>query len=90
MTKEFEMNKLRKKWRDKLVEKICELVEPAEALQELIKEHPDYSFLREDAIQVLRGNDGGSRYISGDVGLALSRLFDLLKISRDTDQNEGN
>lgn len=88
MTKEFDVDKLRKKWRDELVERLCKLVEPTEALQELIREHPDYLFLREDVIQVLRGKDGASPYISGDVGLELSRLFDLLKLSRDTNQND--
>ena len=87
MTEEFDMDNLRKKWRDELVEGLCKLVEPAEALQELIKEHPDYLFLREDVIQVLRENDGARRYISGNVGLELSKLFDLLKLSRDADQN---
>ena len=88
MTEEFDMDNFRKKWRDELVEGLCKLVEPAEALQVLIKEHPDYSFLREDVIQVLRGNDGARRYISGNVGLELSKLFDLLKLSRDAIQND--
>lgn len=73
------MNKLRKEWRDKLVEELRELINPAKILHEHCKEHPDISYLLEDVIQVLQGYDGGRSYISGNEGLELSRLHGLLQ-----------
>lgn len=73
------MENERKQWQGKLKEKLSELIEPAKAIHELMKEHPDNSFLLEDVKQVLKGNDGARSYIPANEGLELLRLYELLQ-----------
>ena len=54
------MDNERKQWREALRKELSELIQPAKIIHELMKEHPDNSFLQEDVKQVLKGNDGAS------------------------------
>lgn len=65
------MDNERKQWQKKLREKLSDFVEPAKSIHELMKEHPNNSFLLEDVKQVLKGNDGVRSYIFANEGLEL-------------------
>lgn len=78
-SKEFDMDNLRKEWREKLVKELSGLIEPAKILHELSIKHPDISYLLDDVIQVLQGNDGARSYLSAHVSLDLFRLYGLLQ-----------
>ena len=73
------MDNERKQWRQELRKKLSELVVPAKDINQLGIDHPNTPDLLEDVIRVLRGNDGGSPYISGNESLELFRLYGLLQ-----------
>ena len=73
------MDNERKLWRQELRRKLSELVDPAKEINQLGINHPNTSDLLEDVIRVLRGNDGGSSYISANESLELFRLYGLLQ-----------
>jgi hypothetical protein len=75
----LKMDNERKQWREELRRKLSELVETAKVIHELTIDHPDISNLLEDVIQVLRGYDGSSLYISANEHLELYRLYGLLQ-----------